>query len=320
MIRGLVDFALNNRWLVVGLAILLFGWGMVSFHNLPVEAYPDVANNYVQIITQWPGRAAEEVEQQVTVPLEIQMAGIPHMTHLRSTSLAGLSSLTLIFDDDSINDWNREKVVERLSQVTLPAGLQPADRYRLEPSRADLLVHVAQHEPSLRQHGPQIARGLDRRGRDPSGLTSAMKSYFDGEVEAIQSLPVSSGGTSFQQSVWQVLRLIPSGETISYGGLAKKLGKPTAVRAVGLANGANPISIVVPCHRVIGADGSLTGYGGGLHRKRWLLDHERKHRTAVDGVVDLKGNAKWWDRLDNLEDHRSRYWERRGLRSVRDDF
>jgi heavy metal efflux system protein len=125
MIRGIVDFALNNRWLVVGLSILLFGWGIISFHNLPVEAYPDVANNYVQVITQWPGRAAEEIEQQVTIPLEIQMAGIPHMTHLRSTSLAGLSSLTLIFDDDSVNDWNRAKVVERLSQVTLPAGLQP---------------------------------------------------------------------------------------------------------------------------------------------------------------------------------------------------
>jgi heavy metal efflux system protein len=125
MIRRLVDFALNNRWLVLGLAILLFGWGIISFQNLPVEAYPDVANNYVQIITQWPGRAAEEVEQQVTIPLEIQMAGIPHMTHLRSTSLAGLSSLTLIFDDDSVNDWNREKVLERLSQVTLPPGLQP---------------------------------------------------------------------------------------------------------------------------------------------------------------------------------------------------
>jgi cobalt-zinc-cadmium resistance protein CzcA len=125
MIRGLVDFALNNRWMVLGLAILLFGWGIISFQNLPVEAYPDVANNYVQIITQWPGRAAEEVEQQVTIPLEIQMAGIPHMTHLRSTSLAGLSSLTLIFDDDSVNDWNREKVLERLSQVTLPTGLQP---------------------------------------------------------------------------------------------------------------------------------------------------------------------------------------------------
>jgi cobalt-zinc-cadmium resistance protein CzcA len=125
MIRGLVDFALNNRWLVLGAAILLFAWGIVSFHHLPVEAYPDVANNYVQIITQWPGRAAEEVEQQVTVPLEIQMAGIPHMQHLRSTSLAGLSSLTLIFDDESVNDWNREKVLERLSQVTLPTGLQP---------------------------------------------------------------------------------------------------------------------------------------------------------------------------------------------------
>jgi heavy metal efflux system protein len=125
MIRKLVDFALNNRWMVLGLAIMLFAWGIISFHNLPVEAYPDVANNYVQVITQWPGRAAEEVEQQVTIPLEIQMAGIPHMTHLRSTSLAGLSSLTMIFDDDSVNDWNREKVLERLSQVTLPSGLQP---------------------------------------------------------------------------------------------------------------------------------------------------------------------------------------------------
>ncbi len=125
MIRGFVDFALNNRFMVLAAAILLFIWGAISFHNLPVEAYPDVANNYVTIITQWPGRAAEEVEQQVTVPLEIVMAGIPHMQHLRSTSLAGLSSLTLIFDDDSVNDWNREKVLERLSMVTLPAGLTP---------------------------------------------------------------------------------------------------------------------------------------------------------------------------------------------------
>jgi heavy metal efflux system protein len=125
MIRGLVDFALNNRYMILAAAILLFIWGAISFHNLPVEAYPDVANNYVTIITQWPGRAAEEVEQQVTVPLEIVMAGIPHMQHLRSTSLAGLSSLTLIFDDDSVNDWNREKVLERLSMVTLPAGLTP---------------------------------------------------------------------------------------------------------------------------------------------------------------------------------------------------
>jgi cobalt-zinc-cadmium resistance protein CzcA len=125
MIRALVDAALNNRFIILTLAILLLAWGAVSFHNLPVEAYPDVADNYVQVITQWPGRAAEEVEQQVTIPIEIQMNGIPHLTHLRSFSLFGLSSITMIFDDESDNDWNREKVLERLSQVALPNNLQP---------------------------------------------------------------------------------------------------------------------------------------------------------------------------------------------------
>jgi cobalt-zinc-cadmium resistance protein CzcA len=125
MIRRLVDFALNNRFLVLGGALLLFAWGIVSFHNLPVEAYPDVANNYVNIITQWPGHSAEDIEQQVTVPTEIQMAGIPHLQHLRSTTLAGLSSIMLIFDDASDNNWNRERVVERMGMVSLPAGLVP---------------------------------------------------------------------------------------------------------------------------------------------------------------------------------------------------
>ena len=125
MIRSLVDFALKNRWLVLGAVVLLSGWGVVSFRALPVEAYPDVADNYVQIITQWPGRSAEEIERQVTVPVENQMAGIPHLTHLRSETLAGLSSLMLIFDDDSIGDKNREHVMERLGQVSLPAGLTP---------------------------------------------------------------------------------------------------------------------------------------------------------------------------------------------------
>src|SRR6202046_1598038 len=125
MIRALVDLALKNRWLVLGGVVVLTAWGIVSFRNLPVEAYPDVANNYVQIITQWPGRSAEEIERQVTVPVEIQMAGIPHLTHLRSTTLAGLSSLMLIFDDNSTSDINREYVLERLSQVNLPANLIP---------------------------------------------------------------------------------------------------------------------------------------------------------------------------------------------------
>ncbi|MBV9083103.1 MAG: efflux RND transporter permease subunit [Acidobacteriaceae bacterium] len=125
MIRALVDFALRSRLLILAIAMMLLVWGAIAFHNLPIEAYPDVANNYVQIITQWPGRAAEEVEQQVTIPIETVMNGIPHLEHLRSTSLFGLSSVMLIFDDESQNDWNREKALERLSQATLPSGLQP---------------------------------------------------------------------------------------------------------------------------------------------------------------------------------------------------
>jgi heavy metal efflux system protein len=125
MIRRFVDFSLENRFLILVVAILLLVWGGISFHQLPVEAYPDVANNYVEIITQWPGISAEQIEQQVTIPLEIVMNGIPHVTHLRSFSLFGLSDLKLIFDEEEDNAWNRERVLERLSQVTLPPGVVP---------------------------------------------------------------------------------------------------------------------------------------------------------------------------------------------------
>jgi heavy metal efflux system protein len=125
MIRRVVDFALNNRLLVLAFALLLFAGGIVAFRHLPIEAYPDVADNYVEVITQWPGISAEQVEQQVTIPLEVVMNGIPHVVHLRSFSLFGLSDLKLIFDDESDNDWNRERVLERLSQVTLPPGVSP---------------------------------------------------------------------------------------------------------------------------------------------------------------------------------------------------
>jgi cobalt-zinc-cadmium resistance protein CzcA len=125
MIRRIVDFALNNRLLVLALALILLASGIVSFERLPIEAYPDVADNYVEIITQWPGISAEQIEQQVTIPLEIVMNGIPQVVHLRSFSLFGLSDLKLIFEDDSDNAWNRERVLERLSQVTLPPGVVP---------------------------------------------------------------------------------------------------------------------------------------------------------------------------------------------------
>jgi cobalt-zinc-cadmium resistance protein CzcA len=125
MLGALVDFALRNRFLVLAAGLLLFAWGAVSFHQLPVEAYPDVANNYVEIITQWPGISAEQVEQQVTIPMEIAMNGIPGVEHLRSFSIFGLSDLKLVFEDETSNFENRERVLERLTQVSLPPGVSP---------------------------------------------------------------------------------------------------------------------------------------------------------------------------------------------------
>jgi cobalt-zinc-cadmium resistance protein CzcA len=125
MIRKLVDFALNNRFVVITAALLVFVAGGLAFHDMPVEAYPDIADNYVTIISQWPGRSAEEVEQQVSIPIEIQMGGLAHLATMRSESLFGLSFMTLVFDDSSVNDWNRAKVLERLTLVSMPPGVQP---------------------------------------------------------------------------------------------------------------------------------------------------------------------------------------------------
>jgi methylated-DNA-[protein]-cysteine S-methyltransferase len=115
---------------------------------------------------------------------------------------------------------------------------------------------------------------------NPGGLTVAIRAYFAGDLAALDGLPVAESGTEFQRAVWRTLREIPCGETCSYGELARRIGNPAAVRAVGLANGANPVGVIVPCHRVIGSNGSLTGYGGGVERKRWLLAHERDPRRG----------------------------------------
>ncbi len=111
-------------------------------------------------------------------------------------------------------------------------------------------------------------------GRAPERVRAAVERYFGGDLRALDGLPVTTGGTDFQRSVWKALRAIPAGETRTYGQLAAAIGSPKAVRAVGLANGRNPVALIVPCHRVIGANGTLTGYAGGLERKRWLLQHE----------------------------------------------
>lgn len=136
----------------------------------------------------------------------------------------------------------------------------------------DFVDHEARMNELLRRYWGQLRLAPLE---EPSAFRATMLRYLAGELDAIDGLPVCTGGTPFQQEVWAALRTIPAGSTWSYGELARHLGRPQASRAVGLANGANPVSIVVPCHRVIGASGALTGYGGGLQRKRWLLAHEK---------------------------------------------
>jgi methylated-DNA-[protein]-cysteine S-methyltransferase len=138
---------------------------------------------------------------------------------------------------------------------------------------ADWADHEARMRRLLRIHYGDDGFRLEPN-RNPGDLTCAISSYFAGELKAIDTLPVQTAGTSFQREVWRALRNIPCGTTVSYAELACKIGRPSAVRAVGLANGSNPVGIIVPCHRVIGSNGSLTGYGGGIDRKSWLLKHE----------------------------------------------
>ncbi len=114
---------------------------------------------------------------------------------------------------------------------------------------------------------------------DPGGAAGALRRYFEGDLDSLDEIEVELNGTTFQKNVWRALRTVKAGSTMSYAQLAKQIGSPSAVRAVGAANGANPVAVVLPCHRIIGSNGSLTGYGGGLHRKRWLLDHEGVKRS-----------------------------------------
>lgn len=134
-------------------------------------------------------------------------------------------------------------------------------------------------ERMMRLLGRHYGTSVLRPGRAPAAVRDALGAYFAGDALALDALTTATGGTDFQRQVWAALRRIPAGETRSYGQLAAAIGRPTAVRAVGLANGANPVGVIVPCHRVIGAGGALTGYAGGVERKRWLLAHERAAST-----------------------------------------
>lgn len=167
--------------------------------------------------------------------------------------------------------------LERLATPTGPMLIVTDERGRLRA--ADWETHAARMNRLLGLHyGGSVA--LAERAGAVSAAARALDAYFAGELSAVEGVETATAGTDFQREVWSGLRTIPAGATLSYAGLATRIGRGPAVRAVGAANGANPVAIVVPCHRVIGADGSLTGYGGGVERKRWLLAHEGAQGAA----------------------------------------
>ena len=310
MIRKLVDFALNNRFIVLVFAILLFVWGAISFHNLPVEAYPDVANNYVTVITQWPGRAAEEVEQQVTIPLEIAMAGIPHMAHLRSTSLAGLSSVTMIFDDESINDWNREKVLERLSQVTLPANLQPQVGTDWSPVGQIFWYTLESSNPKYDTMALKSIQDwtLEKSFRSVPGVVDV--SSFGGPTREYQIIVDPSKLVSYGLSVAQVKQQVAANNVNAGGSFIEQGAQQINVREVGLfrnttdigntvlkAQGGTALKLSDVASVVEGPKIRLGQIGRAIRRTDGKVSDER---DAVEGVVLLQKGANSDETLEGI--------------------
>jgi heavy metal efflux system protein len=245
MIRRIVDFALNNRFLVLGGAFLLFAWGIVSFHNLPVEAYPDVANNYVNIITQWPGHSAEDIEQQVTVPTEIQMAGIPHLQHLRSTTLAGLSSIMLIFDDASDNNWNRERVVERMGMVSLPAGLVPQLGTDWSPVGQIYFYTIESKNPEIDVMEVKAIEDwtLEKQFKQVPGVVDV--SSLGGETKEYQVRLDPDKLVSYGLSIAQVEQQLTNNNTNAGGSFIVAGAQQINVQAVGLVSKVQDIENTV---------------------------------------------------------------------------
>jgi cobalt-zinc-cadmium resistance protein CzcA len=247
MIRALVDFALNNRFVVLATAVLLLGWGAISFHNLPVEAYPDIADNYVTVITQWAGRSAEEVEQQVTIPIEIQMAGMPHMTFLRSESIFGLSFVIMIFDDSSVNDWNRQKVLERLTQVNLPPGQNLQPQIGTDWSTTGQIYWY-----TLRSTNPRYDL-MELRSIEDWVLLKQFKSVtnvvdvsdFGGTVREYQVRVDPNKLVSYGMSIGQVEQQLANNNINAGGSFVEEGMQQMNVRALGLFGGVSDIEQTV---------------------------------------------------------------------------
>jgi heavy metal efflux system protein len=234
MIRSLVDFALRNRILVLSLAVLLFIWGMVSFHNLPIEAYPDVADTYVQIISQWPGHAAEEVEQQITVPLEVQLNGVPHLTHLRSLSLAGLSVITMIYDDDISTFTARQEVLDRLAQATMPPNVNPGLGPDYSPTGQIMFYTLKSTNPEYDTMELKTLQDWFVRNQLKAVPNVVDVNIFGGPTREYQVRLDPGKLVSYGLSLSQVEQALANNNTNAGGGFIQRGRQALNVRAVGL--------------------------------------------------------------------------------------
>ena len=245
MIRSLIDFALRNRLLVLGGALVLFAWGIVSFHNLPIEAYPDVADTYTQIITQWPGHAAEEVEQQITVPLEVELNGVAHLTHLRSVSLAGLSAITIIYDDDVTTFNAREEVIQRLQNVTLPNGVNPSLGPDYSPTGQIMFYTLQSTNPKYDV--------MELKTLNDWFVVNQLKSVpnvvdvnpFGGPTREYQAQIDPDKLVSYGLSLSQVEQALAANNTNAGGGFIERGQQALNVRAVGLMQTTDDVAATV---------------------------------------------------------------------------
>jgi cobalt-zinc-cadmium resistance protein CzcA len=310
VIRAVLDFALNQRFFVLAFALLLLGGGIVAFHRLPVEAYPDVANNYAWVITQWPGRAAEEVEQQVTIPLENVMNGIPYLTHLRSVSISGLSVVILIFDDDSDNAWNRQKVLERISMVNLPANLQPNIGPDFSP--------VGQiYFYTLRSTNPQYDV-MELKSLQDWVLVKQLKtvpnvvdvSVFGGPTREYQVRVDPDKLVSYGLSIGQVEQQLTNNNVNAGGSFIEAGGQQINVRAVGLvrttadiedtvitAKNGTPVRVKDIAVVSQGPKIRLGQFGRAIHRADGrIIDND----DVVSGIVLMRKGAEFDSAIDGI--------------------
>jgi cobalt-zinc-cadmium resistance protein CzcA len=245
MIRKLVDFALQNRFLVFAIAILLFVWGIISFHRLPVEAYPDVANNYVDVIAQWPGISAEQIEQQVTIPIEVQMNGIPGLAHIRSWSLFGLSTVEMVFGEETTNFENRARVLERLSQVTLPVGVVPQMGTDWSPVGQIYFYHLQSTNP---YYDPMELKSLqdwvvDKNMKSVPGVVDT--NPFGGPTREYQVRVDPDKLVSYGLSIAQVEQQLTNNNTNGGGSFIEAGLQQINVRQVGLVRNVQDIENTV---------------------------------------------------------------------------